>query len=209
MNQTVQDTKETAKDKAMEAGTQAQDRAKGELDSRTTGVGETLQTKADNLHEVGDQMRERGDDTFAQVADRVAGWTEDLSRYLRDANADRMIGDVEAFARRQPWTMAAGGALLGFAASRIVRAGSDRRRQTESPSMGRDEIDLTTPSPYAAPVVPVAPFASEPSPDYDPPSTPAPSGDPVPDTNPAPLGDPVPDTSPRPGSAYGTSHVNH
>ncbi|WP_380164981.1 hypothetical protein [Jannaschia sp. R86511] len=136
MNQTVHDTTETAKDKARDVGSQVQDQARSQVDDRSTQAGEQLQGKADDLHAVGDQMRERGDDTFAQVADRVAGWTEDAARYLREADADRMLGDVESFARRQPWAVAAGGALIGFAASRIVRAGSDRRQQSSSLGYG-------------------------------------------------------------------------
>lgn len=135
MNQTVHDTTESAKDKAREAGSQVQDRAKDQLDGRSTQAGEQLQDKAESLHAVGDQMRERGDDTFAQVADRVAGWTEDAARYLREADANRMLSDVETYARRQPWAVAAGGVLLGFAASRVVRAGTDARRQS-SDSLG-------------------------------------------------------------------------
>jgi ElaB/YqjD/DUF883 family membrane-anchored ribosome-binding protein len=133
VNQTVHDTTKdmtgSAKEKAQEVGSQAKDQAKGQVDARTSDAGEQLQGKADNLHAVGDQMRERGDDTFAQIADRVAGWTEDMARYLRDADADRMLGDVESYARRQPWAVAAGGLLLGFAASRVVRAGSERRSE--------------------------------------------------------------------------------
>jgi ElaB/YqjD/DUF883 family membrane-anchored ribosome-binding protein len=140
VNQTVHDTTknltDSAKDKAQEVGSQAADKAKGQVDARTTDAGEQLQSKADNLHAVGDQMRERGDDTFAQVADRVAGFTEDVARYLRDADADRLLGDVEAYARRQPWAVAAGGLLLGFAASRVVRAGSERRSALASDGYG-------------------------------------------------------------------------
>ncbi|MGJ7441775.1 hypothetical protein [Aquipuribacter sp. MA13-6] len=135
MNQTVHDTTESAKDTAREVGSQAQEKAKDQVDGRSTQAGEQLQDKADSLHAVGDQMRERGDDTFAQIADRVAGWTEDAAKYLREADANRMLGDVETYARRQPWAVAAGGVLLGFAASRVVRAGTDARRQS-SESLG-------------------------------------------------------------------------
>lgn len=152
MNQTVHDTTEAAKDKAREATSQASDQARTQVDDRSTQAGEQLQDRADSLHAVGDQMRERGDDTFAQVADRVAGWTEDAARYLREADADRMLGDVEAYARRQPWAVAAGGALIGFAASRVVRAGTDRRRQDSGESgygssyepLAERDVDLRT-----------------------------------------------------------------
>lgn len=218
MNQTVHDTTETAKDKAREVGSQAQEKAKTQVDSRTTDAGEQLQTKAESLHAVGDQLRERGDDTFAQVADKVAGWTEDMARYLRDADADRLLGDVEAYARRQPWAVAAGGALLGFAASRIVRAGTDRRQagvEGTSRFAGYGstdrEIDLTrgygTPAP--ATTYPDAGTAGYTAgytggSGYESFDDPVPPVTTVPDPQGAPLGDPA-TYPPTTGTGYGTS----
>lgn len=196
MNQTVHDAKDSAKDKAQEAGQQAQEKAKGQIDSRTSDAGEQLQDKAEGLHEVGDQLRERGDDTFAQVADRVADWTEDAARYLRNADADRILGDVEGYARRQPWAVAAGGLLLGFAASRVVRAGSEKR-SSSSGSIGRystgsaspEPVDLTRRSGTGTG------YGTLPT-GYEPLSSDLPNDDPVPATDPAPLGDPEPYRSP-------------
>ncbi len=225
MNQTVQDTTEAAKDKAREATSQASDQARTQVDDKSTQAGEQLQDRADSLHAVGDEMRERGDDTFAQVADRVAGWTEDAARYLRDADADRMLGDVEAYARRQPWAVAAGGALLGFAASRVVRAGTDRRRQTSGelgygtsyePLDVERDTDLRTAATdagYAAGAGSVAgddfghraSIAPEPGQDA-PPAVPDVS--PVPETDPSPLGDPVPSSDPDSTGFYRPADVD-
>ena len=219
MNQTVHDTTESAKDKAREAGSQAQDKAKDQVDDRSTKAGEQLQDKADNLHAVGDQMRERGDDTFAQIADRVAGWTEDAARYLREADADRMLGDVEAYARRQPWAVAAGGALIGFAASRVVRAGTDRRQQASGLGYGSSyeplerDVDLRgtgtgtgfgTGTGYAAGTTGTGYVAADPltddlstsSTDYGTRASIAP--EPTHDAPPVPDVSPVPDTNPSP-----------
>lgn len=219
MSQTVHDTTNTAKDKFKEASSEASGRAKEQLDGRTTDAGDQLQDKADNLHAVGDQMRERGDDTFAQVADRVAGWTEDAARYLRDADADRMLGDVESFARRQPWAVAAGGLVLGFMASRVVRAGSERRNessrsQTTGYGQGyedlegrRDVVDVTEPYAPTYAAVPMGSVAPE-APGYESPSTdPVPPHRPVPDSD--PLVDPLPDTDRAAGPDWetGGTHV--
>jgi hypothetical protein len=95
-----------------------------------------------------DQLRDSGQDAFAQLAEKVATLTEDAARYLRNADADSILGDVEGFARKSPWAVAAGGLFLGFAASRIVKAGTDRR-STSGQSLGRystgspESIDLT------------------------------------------------------------------
>jgi len=206
VSDTVHEKTDQAKDKAREVTGQAQDKAKEQLDSRTTGAGEQLQDKADNLHAVGDQMRERGDDTFAQVADRVAEWTEQAASYLRDADANRMLGDVEQYARKQPWAVAAGGVLLGFAASRIVRTGADRRvassdgtqgRGTSYEPLGDADIDLTRD--YAS--TPGTAYTGTTGYEGNPTGTGYVGTTPVPDLD--PLGDPVPVTDPNPSTGYG------
>jgi len=145
---TVHDTTNVAKDKAAEVGSQVSDQAKSQVDTRTTQAGDQLQDKAEGLHQMSDQLRDSGQDAFAQLAGKLASFTEDAARYLRDGDADSMMGDVEAFARRQPWAVAAGGLFLGFAASRIVKAGTDRRAGSAAAGRygtgsGPDSIDLT------------------------------------------------------------------
>ena len=50
-----------------------------------------------------------------------------VSRYLTDSDADRILGDVEDFGRRQPWAVIGGGVVLGLLASRFLKASSTRR----------------------------------------------------------------------------------
>lgn len=220
---TVHDTTTAAKDKASEVGSQVSDKAKGQVDTRTTQAGDQLQDKAEGLHQMGDQLRDSGQDAFAQVADKIASLTEDAARYLRQADADKLLGDVEGFARRQPWAVAAGGMFLGFAASRIVKAGTDRRQGSET-SMGRystgaapDSIDLTGGTGYgSAGLTPGyaagtstgygAGYDTGLASGYEPLGSDIPSENPVPDTNAAPLGDPEPFPAPstQPGLSTGS-----
>ena len=44
-----------------------------------------------------------------------------------DTDADRILGDIEDFGRRQPWAVIAGGVALGLVASRFLKASSTRR----------------------------------------------------------------------------------
>lgn len=150
---TVHDTTNAAKDKAAEVGSQVSDQAKSQVGTRTTEAGDAIQDKADGLHQMSDQLRDSGQDAFAQLAEKAATLTEDAARYLRNADADSIRGDVEGFARRSPWAVAAGGMLLGFAASRLVKAGTDNRTSAV-PSRATPEgtvdfplsqHDLTTP----------------------------------------------------------------
>jgi hypothetical protein len=72
------------------------------------------------------------------VAEQVADRAESFGSYLRDADGERLLRDVEDVARRQPWLIAAGGLALGFAASRFLKASSSRRYQS-----GYDRTDAT------------------------------------------------------------------
>ena len=92
-----------------------------------------------------EQLRGQGKDTPARVAEQVADRAESFGSYLRDADGERLLRDVEDVARRQPWLVAAGGLALGFAASRFLKASSSRRYQTgaDRSPVGRSVDDAT------------------------------------------------------------------
>jgi hypothetical protein len=52
---------------------------------------------------------------------------QSLGSYLERSDGDTILRDVEDFGRRQPWAVIAGGVVLGFAASRFLKASSSRR----------------------------------------------------------------------------------
>ena len=124
-------TADQAKAKAQEQAQQAAGQAKGALrsqvDQRSTQAGEQIGGVASDVRSVGDQLREQGKDKPAKLADQAADRAERVGSYLRDSDADRILGDVEDFGRRQPWAVLAGGVALGFAASRFLKASSSRR----------------------------------------------------------------------------------
>jgi hypothetical protein len=118
-----------AQEKAQEAAGQAKGRAREEIDKRSTEAGQQVKTTADDLRSVGEQLRSQGKETPAKYADQAAERVQRLGGYLEDADADRILGDVEDFARRQPWAVVAGGLALGFAAARFMKASSSDRYQ--------------------------------------------------------------------------------
>src|SRR3954470_22416897 len=118
-----------AKDKAQEAAGQAKGRVREQVDQRSTETGKQVSTTAGDLRSVSEELRKQGKDTPARVAEQAADRTERLGSYLTESDADRILGDVEDFARRQPWAVVAGGLALGFAASRFLKASSSQRYQ--------------------------------------------------------------------------------
>jgi hypothetical protein len=155
----VRDKAQLAQDKTRGALGQARGRLRDQVDQRSTQAGDQVQAAAQDVRKVAEQLRGQGKETPARVAEQVADRAESFSSYLRDADGERLLGDVEAFARRQPWLVAAGGLALGFAASRFLKASSSRRYQTGS------DHGTETPFSQADVVAPVAgsdPPASQP-----------------------------------------------
>ncbi len=99
-----------------------------QVDERSTVIGQQIGSLAQDLRNVGDQLRESGTvGGAAGYVDQGAELVDKLANYLQDADSDRLIGDLEGYARRQPWAIAGVALVLGFAASRFLKTSSVRR----------------------------------------------------------------------------------
>jgi len=157
VNDQVRDTTQLVQDKAQGALGQARSRLRDQVDQRSTKAGEQVQSTAQDMRSMAEQLRGQGKDTPARVAEQVADRAESFGSYLRDADGERLLRDVENVARRQPWLIAAGGLALGFAASRFLKASSTRRYQTDNGS----ETPFTQ-ADVVAPAVGSDPLATQP-----------------------------------------------
>ena len=119
-----------AQEKAQQAAGQAKGTLREQVDQRSTQAGEQVAATATDVRTVGEELRKQGKDKPAQLADQAAERVEQLGGYLKESDADRILGDLEDLARKQPWAIAAGGLALGFAASRFLKASSEKRYQS-------------------------------------------------------------------------------
>jgi gas vesicle protein len=126
-----------AKDQAQQAAGQAKGALRSQVDQRSTEAGDKVGGFASDVRSVGDQLREQGKDQPAKLADQAADRAERLSGYLRESDADRIMGDLEDFGRKQPWAVIAGGVALGLVASRFLKASSTRRYEARTQSYGQ------------------------------------------------------------------------
>ncbi|HEV2776926.1 MAG TPA: hypothetical protein VGV90_15135 [Solirubrobacteraceae bacterium] len=149
--QKVQEAGRQAQQQAQQAAGQAQDRIRGQVDQRSTTAGEQITTQAGDIRTVTDQLREQGKDKPAQIAERAAHHTERIGSYLKESDADRILGDAENFARQRPWAVVAGGIAIGLAASRFLKASSAGRFQA-----AQQLPPGTPPSPMAPTAQPTA-----------------------------------------------------
>lgn len=100
------------------------------LDERTTQVGGQAREAALAMRETGSQLRTSGvsgDQPLAGVFEAAADRVEQLGGYLEHTSGERLLRDAEDLARRHPWAFAGVGLIAGLAASRFLKASSERR----------------------------------------------------------------------------------
>jgi hypothetical protein len=157
----VAEKAEVAQEKAGQAAQQARGRLRDQVDQRSTQAGERLAGTATDARSVAEELRRQGKDAPARLVEQAAGQADRAAAYLKTASGDRILRDVEDFARSKPWAVAAGGLALGFAASRFLKASSSRRYQqaragypdTVPTTTYRTDAEVTAPYPAGVPVV--------------------------------------------------------
>ena len=143
-----------AQDKAKEAAGQARGRVRDQVDERSTQLGERVKSNASDARTVVDELRKQGKDAPARYVEQAADRADRIGGYLEQSDGERILRDVEDFGRRNPWAGAAGGLLLGFAASRMLKASSgDRYRSKLGNGSGRAQTATldghgTRPAPF-------------------------------------------------------------
>src|SRR4029450_4964799 len=113
----VRDKAQVAQDKTRGALGQARSRLSEQVDQRSTQAGERVAGTATDVRSVAEELRNQGKDAPARLAEQIAGQADRVGDYLKEASGDRILRDVEDFARRQPWLGAAGGVVRVCAAS--------------------------------------------------------------------------------------------
>jgi hypothetical protein len=129
-----------------------------QVDERSTKLGQQIESVAQDLRRVGDQLRQTGTSGAASYVDQGVDLIERLAHYLEDADGERLVADLENYARRQPWALAGAALVLGFAASRFLKTSSARRYRDSAyggpqsygtPSYGGDVAYRSTGERYA------------------------------------------------------------
>ena len=118
-----------AREKAQGAKQAASSKITEEVDRRSTQAGNQVSALAFALRQTGENLSEQPEASAAVNLTRAAADRLDaVGGYLRDNDGESIMGDIEAFARRQPWLVAAASAALGVAAARFLKASNDRQQ---------------------------------------------------------------------------------
>ena len=128
----AQQAGEAAQEQVQEKAEQAKGKLRDQVDTRSTEIGQQVTGTSEAVREAANQLREKGQDQPAQAVEQAAQRMDEAGRWLTESDGDKILSDVEDFARRQPWAVLAGGLVVGFAASRFLKSSSQQRYQTRS-----------------------------------------------------------------------------
>jgi hypothetical protein len=113
--------------RAQEAAGNAQVKVRDQIDQRSTQVGQQVAASALALRAGADELVKQGNQSAADAAQRTAVQAERFGSYLQEADANRILADVEDVARRSPLAVVVAGVIVGAAAARFLKASSSRR----------------------------------------------------------------------------------
>lgn len=124
---TIDDVKDQAQEQAGALAGRAKGLIIGQIDQRSTEVGNSAIDHAQSIREIGDQLRGKGQNPAATLADTIASKLEQAGFYLSESDGERIVADAEALARRQPLLTLAAGVAAGVLAARVLKAGASKR----------------------------------------------------------------------------------
>jgi hypothetical protein len=129
-NQTQPGVAEELKHDAGRLTEDVAERAKSEAESRKSQAANLGQSASSALDTAARDLRENPDvpDWMASALQQAARSIESLADRIEGRSIEQIGQDVVEFARRNPGTFLAASAALGFAASRVLRAGVDKKR---------------------------------------------------------------------------------
>jgi hypothetical protein len=107
-----------------EMGKRAKDRVREEIDRRSSDAGSQVKSVAEGLRQAGTDLRKEGNPAVAKVADTAAEKIDGVAVYLTTSDADALLRDLDALARRQPMLVVAGAFVLGILGARFLKASS-------------------------------------------------------------------------------------
>lgn len=122
-NQVVDQAKHTLRD--------ARDRATSSLSESRRQAAEQIGGVASAFHSAGDHLRNEQQERIANLADSLAGQVDQVANYLREADLDRLVRDVEGLARRQPALVYGAALALGILGARFLKSSSDSARRSQ------------------------------------------------------------------------------
>ncbi len=117
------------KTKAQDLGQEAKDAVYSEAERKAEAVRDEAAARVTNAANAADAAAAEfdADSLQARAAQQVADQVEGLAERLRTADLTTVTHEVSSFARKNPALFIGGAALLGFAATRFLKARDPQR----------------------------------------------------------------------------------
>lgn len=125
--------RQTASQVTSQVSDQAQQTAQTQLASRKEQATSGLDSVANVLQQVGQQLRQNDQQQIGHYADLAAGQVSRASGYLRQRNFNQLVEDAQDFARQQPEIFLGGAFVLGLLGARFLKS-SGRKVDTGATS---------------------------------------------------------------------------
>jgi hypothetical protein len=119
---TARNMREHVRDAARDAGRIARDEANARVGRAADGAAAEAERAAAAAEEAAGDQPEGA--LSSRALEGVSVFLEDTAHGLRETDLESVAGEVRRFARRNPLTFLAGAAAVGFAVTRIARAGA-------------------------------------------------------------------------------------
>jgi hypothetical protein len=135
------DLKSIASDVASEIANTATEQGRGLLQaargSATSFVDQRKDTAAQSIADLASSLRDSGkgfeeQPSLKAFVGTAADGLEQLATGLRERSFGDIYGDVEAMARRQPVTFAAGAAIAGFLLARFIKSSAEEMAENNA-----------------------------------------------------------------------------
>lgn len=123
------DLTQDVKTKAQELGSDVKDAIQSEAQNRASEATDRAADRVTNAANAADAAANEFDPGSIQAlaARQVADQVEGIAAHLRTANLTSVTRDISTFARNNPALFIGGAALLGFAATRFLKARDPQR----------------------------------------------------------------------------------
>lgn len=113
----------------------AAERLHSEADSRKSQVSDQARAVSSALGNAADGLGADTPSWVKSALEQGAKSIEQLAETVEGKDSRELVGDVQQFARQRPGSFLAGCALLGFAASRVFKAGGNQAQQSPASTL--------------------------------------------------------------------------
>ena len=128
--QTKQQTQQLAQQARQRTGqlaSRGSEQIKSQLANQKHQAAQRMTPLQTALRETAQQLKNQGQGSVAQYADKSADQLEHFSRYLRENEVDQILDEARGFARRRPGLYVGSALALGFLASRFLKSSSEEQ----------------------------------------------------------------------------------